>query len=243
MKSLKGGKSSETRETGAEKWSSSCLLISDKRPNNLTGDLEVTFANEKLYRKVVSFSFHIHTYPSKRCISRLWFCQHETIFMEKCVHLLAVSYWVYHVRVHILKKEKVRSKHWIMTSLFTEVIMRFSWSGTATETLGISKKAQNCVQNHCITIPSTFTLLLTNQLGLEGKYFDYQNEFFLMGSNAECLQVLYYWGKDLALWVYQTCFIHVILFPLQFDNTVSTACTCSKISVLFLMFTSTGSMF
>ena len=58
-------------EIGTEKWRGSCLLISYKRPKNLSGDLEVTYANEKLYRKVALFSFHIHIYQSKRCISRL----------------------------------------------------------------------------------------------------------------------------------------------------------------------------
>lgn len=81
-------------EIGAEKWSGSCLLIPYKGLNNLNGDLEVTHANEKLDRKVLLFSFCIHIYQSKRCISRLWFCQHKTIFTEKCVHLLAVSYQV-----------------------------------------------------------------------------------------------------------------------------------------------------
>lgn len=130
-----------------------------------------------------------------------------------------------------------------MTSLFAEVIMWFSCSGTATEMLGISKDAKKkSFQNYCITIPSTLTLLLTNQLGLAGKYLDYQNEFFLMGSSAECLQVLYYSEKYLALWVYQPYFIYIILFSLWFNDTMSMACTCSKISVLFLMRTSTGSM-
>lgn len=59
------------REIGAEKLSGSCLFISCKRPNNLNGDLEVTYANEKLDRKVSLFSFHIHIYQSKRCVSRL----------------------------------------------------------------------------------------------------------------------------------------------------------------------------
>lgn len=66
------------------------LLISYKRPNNLNGDLEVTYVNGKLDRKVALFSIHIHIYKSKRRISRLWFCQRRTIFVEKCVHLLAV---------------------------------------------------------------------------------------------------------------------------------------------------------
>lgn len=58
-------------EIGAEKLSGSRLLISYKRPNNLNGDLEVTYVNEKLDRKVALFSFHIHIYQSKRRASRL----------------------------------------------------------------------------------------------------------------------------------------------------------------------------
>lgn len=58
-------------EIGCEKLSGLCLLISYKRPNNLNGDLEVTYVNEKLDRKVALFSIHIHIYKSKRRISRL----------------------------------------------------------------------------------------------------------------------------------------------------------------------------
>ena len=72
---------------------------------------------------------------------------------------------------------------------------------------------KKCFQNHLIAIPSTLTLLLTNQMGLAGKYLDYQDEFCLTGSSAGLLfvcflflsffflflQVQYYFEKYLAL--------------------------------------------
>jgi len=50
---------------------------------------------------------------------------------------------------------------------------------------------KKCFQNHLIAIPSTLTLLLTNQMGLAGKYLDYQDEFCLTGSSAGLLFVCF----------------------------------------------------
>lgn len=72
-----------------------------------------------------------------------------------------------------------------MTKLFAEVIMSFYCSGTAAEMLEILKWEEKHSENQYISIPSTLTQLLTNQLGLAGKYLYCQNEFFLMGSSAD----------------------------------------------------------
>lgn len=87
-------KAVKQREIVAEKLSGLCLLISYKRPNNLNGDLEVTYANENLDRKVTLFSFHIHIYQSKRCISRLWFLSAQHHFHWKMCAFVGCSYWV-----------------------------------------------------------------------------------------------------------------------------------------------------